>query len=104
MDDTYLVEIRPARTRWQIKETTRAIVEKAGAERYRERHPHVTLYGPFTLEDPDKEKILLDTIGKIAGTFGTIPFTIGGWEQRNGAHGGVVAFSGTTIPGSCQTD
>ena len=93
MDDTYLVEIRPARTRWQIKETTRAIVQKAGAERYRERHPHVTLYGPFTLEDPDKEKLLLDTIGKIGGTYGTIPFTVGGWEQRNGAHGGVVAFS-----------
>jgi calcineurin-like phosphoesterase family protein/2'-5' RNA ligase len=93
MDDTYLVEIRPARTRWQIKKTTRAIVQKAGAERYRERHPHVTLYGPFTLEDPDKEKILLDTLGTIAGTFGTIPFTIGGWEQRNGAHGGVLAFS-----------
>jgi calcineurin-like phosphoesterase family protein/2'-5' RNA ligase len=93
MDDTYLVEIRPARTRWRIKEITRAISQKSGAERYRERHPHVTLYGPFTLEDPDKEKILLDTLGKIAGTFSTIPFTVGGWEQRNGAHGGVVAFS-----------
>jgi calcineurin-like phosphoesterase family protein/2'-5' RNA ligase len=93
MDDTYLVEIRPARSRWRIKEITRAIVQEAGAERYRERHPHITLYGPFTLEGPDKEKILLDTIGTIAGTFGTIPFTIGGWEQRNGAHGGVLAFS-----------
>jgi hypothetical protein len=63
MDDTYLVEIRLARTRWRIKETTGAITQKSGTERYRERHPHVTLYGPFTLDDPEKEKILLDTIG-----------------------------------------
>jgi calcineurin-like phosphoesterase family protein len=93
MDDTYLVEIRPARTRWRIKEITRAIVQKSGAELYRERHPHVTLYGPFTLEDPDTEQHLLDTIESIAGSFGTIPFTLAGWERREGMHGCVVAFS-----------
>jgi calcineurin-like phosphoesterase family protein len=93
MDDTYLVEIRPAQTRWRIKEITRAIVQKSGAERYRELHPHVTLYGPFTLEDPDTEQYLLDTIGSIAGTFCAIPFTLAGWERREGMHGGVVAFS-----------
>ncbi len=93
MDDTYLVEIRLARTRWRIKETTRAITQKSGAERYRERHPHISLYGPFTLEDPGGEQHLLVTIGSIAGNFGAIPFTIGGWERREGMHGGVVAFS-----------
>jgi len=93
MDDTYLVEIRLARTRWQIKETTRAIVQKAGAEQYRELHPHVTLYGPFTLEDTDAEQHLLDTIGSIGKTFCPVPFTLAGWERREGMHGGVVAFS-----------
>ncbi|MFA6362581.1 2'-5' RNA ligase family protein [Methanoregula sp.] len=93
MDDTYLVEIRLARTRWRIKEITRAITQKSGAERYREQHPHVTLYGPFTLEDPDTAQHLMDTVGSIAGTFGTIPFTLDGWERREGMHGGVVAFS-----------
>jgi len=93
MDDTYLVEIRLARTRWRIKETTRVITQKSGAERYRERHPHVTLYGPFTLEDPENEQHLLDTIGSIAGTFGPVPFMLNGWERREGMHGGVVAFS-----------
>ena len=78
MDDTYLVEIRLARTRWQIKETTRAIAQNAGAERYRERHPHVTLYGPFTLENPSVEQHLLATIATIAGTVGAIPFTVDG--------------------------
>ncbi|MFA7695232.1 MAG: 2'-5' RNA ligase family protein [Methanoregula sp.] len=93
MDDTYLVEIRLARTRWRIKETTRAIAQKFDVGRYRERHPHITLYGPFTLEDPGAEQHLLDAIGSIAEVYGAIPFTISGWEQREGMHGGVVAFS-----------
>lgn len=92
MDDTYLVEIRLARTRWHIKETTRAIVKKAGAEQYRELHPHVTLYGPFTLEDAGTEQHLLDTIGSIGETCCPVPFTLAGWERREGMHGGVVAF------------
>ena len=98
MDDTYLVEIRLARTRWQIKETTRAITQKSGAERYRERHPHVTLYGPFTLKDPTRVQFLLDTIGTIAGSIGAVPFTLDGWERRDGMHGGVVAFSVSPSP------
>ena len=93
MDDTYLVEIRLARTRWRVKETTRAIARTYGAERYREQHPHVTLYGPFTLEDPAQVQSLLDTIRAGAGTIGAVPFMLGGWERRDGMHGGVVAFS-----------
>jgi calcineurin-like phosphoesterase family protein/2'-5' RNA ligase len=93
MDDTYLVEIRLARTRWRVKVITRAIAQTSGAERYQEQHPHVTLYGPFTLDDPRRLQFLLDTIGVIARTFGAIPFTIDGWERRDGMHGGVVAFS-----------
>ncbi len=98
MDDTYLVEIRCARTRWRIKEIIRAIAEKSGAERYQERHPHITLYGPFTLEIPGQEKHLLDTIESIARTFDPVLFTLDGWESRQGMHGGVVAFSVVPSP------
>lgn len=59
MDDTYLVEIRLARTRWRVKDITRFIVQKFGAERDRERHPHITLYGPFTLDNPSRDRIFL---------------------------------------------
>jgi calcineurin-like phosphoesterase family protein len=93
MDDTYLVEIRLARTRWQIKEISRAIARRFGVERYRERHPHVTLYGPFTLEDPAYEQDLLDAVAACAKKTGVIPFILGEWERREGVHGGVVAFS-----------
>jgi len=93
MGDTYLVEIRLARTRWRIKETTRAIAQWFGAEPYREHHPHITLYGPFTLTDPCLEKNLLDAVAACAPQTGAVPFLLGDWECREGMHGGVVAFS-----------
>jgi len=93
MEETYLVEIRLARTRWKIKELTRVITEKAGTGEYRERHPHLTLYGPFTLPDPAHEQRILDTIAAAAYPCGPLPFMIAGWECREGMHGGVVAFS-----------
>ena len=93
MEETYLVEIRLARTRWKIKELTRVITENAGIGTYRERHPHLTLYGPFTLPDPANEPRLLDTIAAAARSSGPLPFMIAGWECREGMHGGVVAFS-----------
>ena len=93
MGDTYLVEIRLARTRWRIKELSRAITRHFRAGRYREPHPHVTLFGPFTLGDSVNEQDLLDTIAICAAHYGAIPFIIGEWERREGTHGGVVAFS-----------
>ncbi|HVP96003.1 2'-5' RNA ligase family protein [Methanoregula sp.] len=93
MSDTYLVEIRLARTRWRIKETTRAIARKFKIEQYREHHPHITLFGPFSLDDPCREQDLLDTVAACAPRGGAIPFTLQGWESREGMHGGVVAFS-----------
>ncbi|WP_292368141.1 2'-5' RNA ligase family protein [Methanoregula sp. UBA64] len=93
MAETYLVEIRLARTRWKIKELTRVITENAGIGGFRERHPHLTLYGPFTLPGPAHEQRLLDTIAAAAKSAGPLPFMIAGWECREGMHGGVVAFS-----------
>ena len=93
MEETYLVEIRLARTRWKIKELTRIIAEKAHIGEFRERHPHITLYGPFTLPDPGDEPRLLGTVAAAAKNCGAVPFMINGWECREGMHGGVVAYS-----------
>ncbi len=98
MEDTYLVEIRLARTRWRIKETICAISQQFGVEHNREEHPHITLYGPFTFDDPSREQDLLDTIRACAARTGPVLFTLGGWERRDGTHGGVVAFSVRASP------
>lgn len=58
-----------------------------------ERHPHVTLYGPLTLNEGVSRQQLLDSIEKAASGFGTIPFTISSWEKKEGLHGSVIAFS-----------
>ena len=47
MEETYLVEIRLARTRWQIKKTIQVIAKIFGVETNQERHPHITLYRSF---------------------------------------------------------
>jgi calcineurin-like phosphoesterase family protein len=93
MGDTYLIEIRLARTRWRIKETTRVIARQFGVGRYREHHPHVTLYGPFTLDNPAREQDLLYAVAACAARNRALPFIVGEWERREGMHGGVVAFS-----------
>jgi calcineurin-like phosphoesterase family protein len=98
MEDTYLIEIRLARTRWRIKETIQAIAQKFNIEDHQERHPHITLYGPFTLENPEHSKNFLEIIGSCASGIGPIPFMIGSWEQRDGIHGGVIAFSVKASP------
>jgi len=98
MEETYLVEIRLARSRWKIKELTRMIAERAKIEPYRERHPHITLYGPFTLPDPGDEARLPEVIAAAARSYQSIPFLIAGWEHREGMNGGVVAFSVRASP------
>ncbi len=93
MDDIYLVEIRLARTHWKIKETIQSIAGFFGVEDQMERHPHVTLFGPFTLNEGIPAQEILDRIERCAAPYDSLPFMIGGWEKREGLHGGVVAFS-----------
>ena len=93
MDETYLVEIRLARTKWRIKQTVFSIERSFGIGNFIERHPHVTLYGPLTLNAGISEELLLGTIEETASRFGTIPFTISAWEKKEGLHGSVIAFS-----------
>jgi calcineurin-like phosphoesterase family protein len=92
MEDTYLIEIRLGKTKWRVKETIFAIGRKFRLGPFIERHPHVTLFGPLTLNDGINQEQLLDTIGKVASGFDPIPFMIDGWEKREGMHGSVIAF------------
>ena len=94
-DDIYLVEIRLARTRWKIKETIVSLANFFGVSDSMERHPHVTLFGPFRLNDGKSIEEVIDQIGRIAAPHDILPFTIGDWETREGLNGGVVAFSVT---------
>ena len=51
MDDIFLIEIRLAMTKWRIRETITYVGRLFALEGYLERHPHITLFGPFTLND-----------------------------------------------------
>ena len=92
MDDIYLVEIRLGRTKWRIRKTIFTIARLFNIEPFIERHPHVTLFGPLTLNNGITSAQLLDVIGRVAAAFDPIPFTIDGWEKREGMSGSVIAF------------
>ena len=93
MDDIYLIEIRLARTKWRIRETIITIGQMFSLEPYLERHPHVTLFGPLTLNEGVSPRQMLDTIANIAAVYDPISFTLDSWEMREGMHGSVVAIA-----------
>ncbi len=92
MDDIYLVEIRLGRTKWRIMRTVFAIARTFNIDQCIERHPHITLFGPLTLNNGVTSEQFLDVIGKIVSDYDPIPFTIDGWEKREGMSGSVIAF------------
>ncbi len=93
MDEIYLVEIRLARTHWKCRETIQSLAGFFNVLDQMERHPHVTLFGPFTLNEGLRTEEILDRIERCAAQYDILPFTIGNWEKREGLHGGVVACS-----------
>jgi calcineurin-like phosphoesterase family protein len=95
MENIHLVEIRLARTRWKIKQTIVSLAALFGVGDFMERHPHVTLFGPFALKEGIPPEQLVNHIGLIAVSYAPVQFTIGRWEQREGLHGSVIAFSVT---------
>jgi calcineurin-like phosphoesterase family protein len=95
MDDTYLIEIRLARTKWRIRNTIFAIAGTFGLEPFMERHPHITLFGPLVLNEGVAPDELLAVIGRAVRGTGPVPFLINGWEIRRGMHGSVIAFAVT---------
>ncbi len=92
MDETYLVEIRLGRTKWRIRETIFTIARLFDIGSFIEKHPHVTLFGPMTLNQGITIPQLLHAIGTVASSFDPVPFTIDGWEKREGMSGSVIAF------------
>ncbi|MDD1703969.1 MAG: 2'-5' RNA ligase family protein [Methanoregula sp.] len=92
MEETYLIEIRLTRTKWRVKTIISALAERFGVEGFMERHPHVTLFGPFLLRDTGPQT-LLDTLQDIAQAYDPVPFTIDGWEKKVGMNGSVLAFT-----------
>jgi calcineurin-like phosphoesterase family protein len=93
MVDIFLIEIRLGTTKWRTKETVFAIAKKFRLENYIEKHPHVTLFGPLSLNEGISPEQLLDTIGQVAFRYEPVSFMIDGWEKRDGMHGSVIAFS-----------
>jgi calcineurin-like phosphoesterase family protein len=93
MDDIFLIEIRLAMTKWRIRETITYVGRLFALEGYLERHPHITLFGPFTLNEGVNPRQLIDKIGQAASGYDSIPFTLDGWEMRQGIHGSVIAFT-----------
>jgi calcineurin-like phosphoesterase family protein len=93
MDDIYLIEIRLAMTKWRIGETISYIGRLFSLESYLERHPHITLFGPFTLNEGIGPGVLIDTVGKVTAGYDPVAFTLDGWEMRQGIHGNVIAFT-----------
>jgi calcineurin-like phosphoesterase family protein len=92
MDDIYLIEIRLARTKWRIRETIITIGQIFSLEPYLERHPHVTLFGPLTLNESVSPRQMLNVIAEVAAGYDPISFTLDGWEMREGMHGSVIAI------------
>jgi calcineurin-like phosphoesterase family protein len=92
MDDIFLVEIRLGRTKWRVRETVSAFERLFNIGPFIEKHPHITLYGPMTLNDGTTTTLLLDAIERVAATCDPIQFTIDGWEKREGMSGSVIAF------------
>jgi calcineurin-like phosphoesterase family protein len=92
MDSTYLVEIRLSRTKWRIKRITQKIAHNSGIGDFLELHPHVTLFGPLTLNEGVSSQQMLDVIGSVAARYDPVPFLLDGWEKRDGMHGSVIAF------------
>jgi len=92
MDDIYLIEIRLARTKWRIRETIITIGQIFSLEPYLERHPHVTLFGPLTLNEDVSPRQMLNAIAEVAAGYDPISFTLDGWEMREGMNGSVIAI------------
>jgi calcineurin-like phosphoesterase family protein len=93
MNDVYLVEIRLGRTKWRVRQTVVSIARAYGIEPFMERHPHVTLFGPMELLEGVSQQQLIDAIGTVASHVDPVPFTLDGFEKREGMHGSVIAFS-----------
>jgi calcineurin-like phosphoesterase family protein len=92
LDNIFLIEIRLGRTKWRIKKTTAKIGQIYHIEKFIEKHPHLTLFGPFYLKKEIAIPQLLNAIETAAKPFGVIPFFIHGYDMNQGLNGSVIAY------------
>ena len=92
LENIFLVEIRLGRTKWRIKETTAEIGRIFHIGEFCEKHPHITLFGPFSLKKGASVAQLQNVIGDVAQSFGAIPFLVHGFEMNQGLNGAVIAY------------
>jgi calcineurin-like phosphoesterase family protein/2'-5' RNA ligase len=91
-DTMFLVEIRLGRTKWRIKQITAAIVSIFRIQESVEKHPHITLFGPFSIKNGVSVQDLKKTVEGAARPFGSIPFLIHGYDTNQGLNGAVIAY------------
>ena len=92
LQNTFLIEIRLARTKWRIKRISEEIARLYSLQNYIEKHPHVTLFGPFSMHPKIPVPYLLKVIEKTAEPFSSIPFLINEYEMNQGLNGAVLAY------------
>lgn len=92
LPNMFLIEIRLGRTKWRIKRITNEITSHFSLGDYAEKHPHVTLFGPFSLRPDMTVPHLLKAIEMAARPFSSVPFMIDGFEMNQGLNGAVIAF------------
>jgi len=98
----FLIEIRLARTKWRVKRTTEEIARVFSIGDFSEKHPHVTLFGPFSLQSGITIPHLLKTVEAAAKPFSPVPFFIDGYDMNQGLNGAVIAYR--VIPTDPLTD
>jgi calcineurin-like phosphoesterase family protein len=91
-ENMFLIEIRLGRTKWRIKQTTARITKTFRIEEFAEKHPHITLFGPFTVKEGVSVRDLLNAVESAAKDFGAIPFLIHGYDANQGLNGAVIAY------------
>ena len=91
-ENMFLIEIRLGRTKWRIKQTTARISKTFQIEEFAEKHPHITLFGPFTVKKGVSVQDLLTAVESAAKAFGAIPFLIHGYDTNQGLNGAVIAY------------
>jgi calcineurin-like phosphoesterase family protein len=92
LDNMFLIEIRLGRTKWRIKRTTEEIARVFSLGGYTEKHPHVTLFGPFSLMKGITVPHLLKSVEIAAKPFASVPFLLDGYDMNQGLNGAVIAY------------
>lgn len=92
LPNMFLIEIRLGRTKWRIKRITDEITSLFSIGDYGEKHPHVTLFGPFSLHPKITVPYLLKAIEMAARPFSSVPYVLDGFDMNQGLNGAVIAF------------